>query len=198
MTASRELTREHERRAHRGAPQAEADATAKILVNQSLSDATYLLVHCYPSNGCVVVHAAKFWRKSSGDNTLTATASFTRFGFLGAFWHLCNLCHSRGSMPVWAARALSRGSASAHIALGAQPGGLITTSLNRRRGKHRPNAAKCRRRQTHMARNGGNRIRKKRKGSGFYVSFHAPGLRRSLGLDPESRAAIGPQDLRVF
>src|SRR5262249_51414440 len=66
------------------------------------------------------------------------------------------------------------GSASAHIALGAQPGGLIATSLNRRRGKHRPKPAKCRRRQTHKAGNGGNRIRKKRKGSGFYVSFHAP------------------------
>ena len=46
-----ELKREHERRAHAGAPQAEADATAKILVNQSLSDATYLLVHCYSPNG---------------------------------------------------------------------------------------------------------------------------------------------------
>src|SRR5262249_1068443 len=44
----------------------------------------------------------------------------------------------------------------------------------RRRGKHRPNAAKCHRRQLHMARNGGNRIRKKRKGSGFYASFNAP------------------------
>ena len=36
---------------HAGAPQAEADAKAKILVNQSLSDATYLLVHCYSPNG---------------------------------------------------------------------------------------------------------------------------------------------------
>src|SRR5262249_9238749 len=76
---------EQGRQAQPGAPEAEADATAKILVNQSLSDATYLLVHCYPSNGCVVVHAAKFWRKSSGDNTLTATASFTRFGSSGHF-----------------------------------------------------------------------------------------------------------------
>src|SRR5262249_36362737 len=76
---------EQGRQAQPGAPEAEADATAKILVNQSLSDATYLPVHCYLSNGCVVVHAAKFWRKSSGDNTLAATASFTRFGSSGHF-----------------------------------------------------------------------------------------------------------------
>src|SRR5262249_61693911 len=76
---------EQGRQAQPGAPEAEADATARILVNQSLSDATYLLVHCYPSNGRVVVHAAKFRRKSSGDNTLTATASFTRFGSSGHF-----------------------------------------------------------------------------------------------------------------
>ena len=50
---------------------------------QFLQIAILLLVHCYPSNGCVVVHAAKFWRKSSGDNTLTATASFAGFGSSG-------------------------------------------------------------------------------------------------------------------
>jgi hypothetical protein len=39
------LSRKRRKRAHAGAPQAEADAAAKILGNQSLSDATYLLVH---------------------------------------------------------------------------------------------------------------------------------------------------------
>ena len=38
-------------------------------------------------------------------------------------------------------------------------------------GKHRPNAARCRRRQTHMARNVGKSGQKKRNKSVFYVSF---------------------------
>src|SRR5262249_5217146 len=51
--------------------------------------------------------------------------------------------------------------------------------------KHRPNAARCRRRQTHMARNVGKSSYEKPTESGFYVSVaRAPGLYRTLATYP--------------